>query len=352
MRRLLKIFGVLLMLSSVAAAHPSVINLYVNPTTNQLYPFQPFELGKFSLFAGIEISAPFPGFGVSFPANGVAVGATLELSTTLGLIYWDGADVVPTSVTFTVEAPTFDSDGQPISSPVATYGISGDTINQSGMVWGTYGGTNFWESDGLYFLNPLDAPAGIYGLAIQIDAAEHDITDPFLFPFVFDPDQVFDDASKAAGRLKLEQTVMSDINYDGLLDCQDVDLLVAEIVSAGHAPAMDLTADGFVTTDDLDVWLEVAGGRNRGAAYQPGDANLDGNVDGGDFLIWNNNKFNEVAAWCAGDFTADGSVDASDFLQWNDHKFGTGDLATVPEPSFSFFLICAAYFLVGTRKCG
>ena len=352
MKRILKTLGVLLLLASVTAAHPGVINLYVNPVTNQLYPFQPFDPGQLSLFAGIEISAPFPGFGVSFPANGVAVGASLELRTTLGLSYWDGSKVVPTDATFTIEGPTFDSDGQPITSPVLTYAITRDTINRSGMVWGNYSGSNFWEADGLYLMNPLDVPSGIYGLAVQIDAAEHDISDPFLFPFVFDPTDQFSDNDKAAGLAKLEQTIKADMNYDGMLDCQDVDALVNDIVSETHTEKMDLTLDGFVDSDDLSVWLEVAGGHNLGAAYKPGDANLDGNVDGADFLTWNNNKFSPAPAWCLGDFNADAWVDAGDFLEWNNNKFSSSDYSAVPEPASGLMLMCLCYVLVGAGKSG
>ena len=62
-----------------------------------------------------------------------------------------------------------------------------------------------------------------------------------------------------------------------------------------------------------------------GNAYLLGDANLDGNVDGADFLQWNDHKFTANSAWTAGDFNADGAVDGVDFLVWNDNKFQSAD---------------------------
>jgi hypothetical protein len=56
-----------------------------------------------------------------------------------------------------------------------------------------------------------------------------------------------------------------------------------------------------------------------------GDANLDGFVDGLDFIIWNDHKFTAEAAWCAGDFNADGFVDGQDFIVWNANKFTSAD---------------------------
>jgi hypothetical protein len=54
---------------------------------------------------------------------------------------------------------------------------------------------------------------------------------------------------------------------------------------------------------------------------------LDGNVDGLDFIAWNNNKFTTLAAWCDGDFTANGVVDGLDYIEWNTNKFQSCDAA-------------------------
>jgi Spherulation-specific family 4 len=131
----------------------------------------------------------------------------------------------------------------------------------------------------------------------------------------------------------INRTLQGDLNSDGQTNCQDIDLLTAVIAGGGNGAQFDLDGDGQVTTVDRDVWLMVAGNRLLGAgrSFLPGDANLDGVVDGTDFGIWNSNKFTNVAAWCGGDFTADGVVDGSDFGIWNSRKFTASDGSLVPE---------------------
>ena len=133
-----------------------------------------------------------------------------------------------------------------------------------------------------------------------------------------------------------------DFNEDGLFDCLDVDALVAEIVAGSNTGGFDMTGDGFVDNADLTEWLAVAGAENlpSGNSYLEGDANLDGTVDGLDFIEWNGNKFTETAAWCSGDFNADGFVDGQDFIIWNGNKFTSADgLAAVPEPASTSYVV-------------
>ena len=129
-----------------------------------------------------------------------------------------------------------------------------------------------------------------------------------------------------------------DFDDDTLCDCTDVDALVSEIASNGSDLTFDVNGDGAVDHDDLDEWLVEAGEMNlpSGNPYLKGDANLDGTVDGPDFVAWNDHKFTNTAAWCAGDFNASGNVDGPDFVIWNDNKFTSADGAfgsLVPEPT-------------------
>lgn len=120
------------------------------------------------------------------------------------------------------------------------------------------------------------------------------------------------------------------------IDCAEVDGLVAAIAGGENPPRWDLTGDGLVNQADLQDILAIAGRLLTTSMNPliPGDANLDGVVDGSDFNIWNANKFTPVAAWCSGDFNADGNVDGSDFNIWNANKFTASDGAgLVPEPS-------------------
>ena len=156
-------------------------------------------------------------------------------------------------------------------------------------------------------------------------------------------------AMNRLGRQVINQ--QGDFDGNGEYACADIDALVAEIASGGSDASFDLTGDGAVTIADVDAWLLEAGAVElaSGASYLQGDANLDGTVDGSDFLIWNSNKFQEVAAWCAGDFNADGSVDGSDFLIWNSNKFQSADQLAVPEPS-SLVLLWLACLMARDRR--
>ncbi len=165
-----------------------------------------------------------------------------------------------------------------------------------------------------------------------------------------------------------------DFDGDGDYACADVDSLVVEIVAGTNNPSFDLTGDGAVNGNDLTHWLAEAGAAElpSGASYLLGDADLDGTVDGSDFLLWNANKFSATAAWCAGDFDADGLVDGSDFLLWNANKFTSADLTSplnmkrsfdnehlifnasgsqvVPEPQSALLAIAGLVAAIALRK--
>jgi hypothetical protein len=122
-----------------------------------------------------------------------------------------------------------------------------------------------------------------------------------------------------------------------------------------HDPAFDLTGDGMVTDDDLTQWLADAGAVHlpSGNPYLRGDSNLDGTVDGSDFINWNSNKFTELARWTGGDFNADGVVDGVDFVLWNTNKFTSsfsGPPTVVPEPNSLVFTIISLA-LLAARRC-
>ena len=121
-------------------------------------------------------------------------------------------------------------------------------------------------------------------------------------------------------------------------------------------PAFDLNNDGQVTLADIrdasQGWLSVAGEENLGPgrAYLSGDANLDGSVDGSDFIEWNANKFSATGAWSLGDFNADGFTDGPDFIEWNNNKFQSSDVAAVPEPATCWAIAVGLLLMAGQRK--
>lgn len=144
-----------------------------------------------------------------------------------------------------------------------------------------------------------------------------------------------------------------DFDGNGVYACPDVDALVGEIVAGTNTPEFDLTGDGNVNNDDLSEWLSIAGAAElpSGNPYLPADMNLDGFVDGLDFIIWNDNRFTSIAEFCAGDVNADGVVDGSDFIVWNDHRFtSSGDSVAVPEPACGSALLLIGLLTFRRRR--
>ena len=127
----------------------------------------------------------------------------------------------------------------------------------------------------------------------------------------------------------------ADFNDDGQLDIGDLDRLMTEVSGGSHRSLFDLTQDGIVDLEDIRQWLADAGAANlpSGNPYLFADANLDGVVDGQDFIVWNGSKFSSSGRWSEGEFNGDGVVDGQDFILWNGNKFTSSDhLSTVPEP--------------------
>ncbi len=190
-------------------------------------------------------------------------------------------------------------------------------------------------------LGPLQANGGpTQTHALSVGSPAIDVGDPAVLPGTTTDQRGFErvvdgDAIPGArvdmGAYEFGAVSNGDFDGNGRWDCADIDALVQTIAAGTNHPTYDLTGDGLVDLDDItDVasgWLRIAGEINLGAgkSYLVGDANLDGDVDGQDFIVWNSNKFTSVAAWCQGDFNADGTIDGQDFIAWNLNKFMSAD---------------------------
>jgi hypothetical protein len=155
-----------------------------------------------------------------------------------------------------------------------------------------------------------------------------------------------------------------DYSDDGNWDESDLNMLTAAVAAGSTDLQFDLDGDGLVTiedvTDQSSGWLSIGGALDTdatsGLPYLPGDANLDGFVNGVDFVVWNNNKFANTSDWTRADFNGDGSVNGQDYVIWNRFKFqdsatvpmtGMGNFVAIPEPSsLALLLLC----LVGCRN--
>ncbi len=127
--------------------------------------------------------------------------------------------------------------------------------------------------------------------------------------------EVSNESGSGEYTLHVVSLTMGDFDGDGDLDGVDVDLLAIEIARGSHNLTFDVTGDLVVDQDDLAEWVLDL----RGTRF--GDANLDGEVDGQDFNLWNAHRFAPNTTWTHGDFNADGISDGSDYGIWNANRF-------------------------------
>ncbi|MEM8678238.1 MAG: choice-of-anchor Q domain-containing protein [Planctomycetota bacterium] len=118
-----------------------------------------------------------------------------------------------------------------------------------------------------------------------------------------------------------------DFDEDGICNVQDLDGLISALAAGINDATYDVTGEGVLNIADRNQWLVDAGQLNlpSGNPYLLGDANLDGSVDGQDFIAWNAHKFTATGTWSQGDFNADGQTDGQDFVIWNMFKFQESD---------------------------
>ena len=166
---------------------------------------------------------------------------------------------------------------------------------------------------------------GVYSWTVELRP------ESFFPGFELPPEEIVPAAEEnfAAFLSMAENTIAiarGDFDLDGSYTCADADALVAAIQNGSHQYQFDLTGDGSLDNADMLQWIS-------NGEFLPGDADLDGEVNGNDFLTWNAHKFQSVDSWCDGDFNTDGFVDGQDFLVWNAFKFQSADVSAVPEPA-------------------
>jgi hypothetical protein len=87
------------------------------------------------------------------------------------------------------------------------------------------------------------------------------------------------------------------------------------------------------------------------SSYKLGDVNLNGTVDGDDFIFWNQFKFQATGLWSQADFNGNASTDGGDFIDWNQNKFTSSFRAPVPEPAAVWMAIIGLIGLFrGSRR--
>ena len=99
-----------------------------------------------------------------------------------------------------------------------------------------------------------------------------------------------------------------DLNNDGLIDGDDLELIQAAMATGSTDAAFDLDSNGEIDVKDFDTMVSDI------MDVPSGDANLDGRVDVRDFLILSSNFGKQDAVWRDGNFNIDRAVDVQDFL--------------------------------------
>jgi hypothetical protein len=136
-----------------------------------------------------------------------------------------------------------------------------------------------------------------------------------------------------------------DFNGDDVVSQADIDLLF-DAFGTGSGE-YDLSGDGFVDGADMDVMIYDI----LETAY--GDANLDQQVDGGDFALLSGNWEASPRGWGRADFNGDDVVDGGDFALLSSHWEFDGTGGGVPEPTTVALLACGTLgLLLGRRRRG
>ena len=289
-------------------------------------------------YAGGSGGGIFNGGGIYHAGTATITGSTISGN----YAYSDGGGIYNyyygvAAVTGTIVAGNRNVNGDPSDiegttdvDSISAHNLIGDVATSGGLADGTNGnivGVEWrlvLQNDGAHpMLTDNGGPTQT--IALREGSPAIDAGDPsFVPPPNFDQRGVpFSRVSGGVIDIGAWEFINGDFNADGDYTCADVDALVAAMVAGTHEPDYDLNSDQLVNREDLDTWLALAGVANLPAPspFLRGDGNLDGVVDGQDFIVWDGHKFTTTAAWCSGDFNADGVVDGQDFIEWNNNKF-------------------------------
>lgn len=231
-------------------------------------------VGEFEVF-GSEIEAEDPGFGVNLAGTAPPVGTRIGIETVGGLLFWDGAGLVPTNATLTLEAPEFDSLGNANTTTVDEYAVAEATPPLTGMHWNRYPGGSFWDAHGYYTLADSTA-TGLYGVPMRlVDLAPGSTlgpSEPFTLPLLLgslsaEQRQAGLDAFAAL----LSEPLAGDYDADGTVDADDYTRWSDDYGLAVTPPGSgaDGNGDGLVDATDYTVWRDAASAVNAAAVPEP-----------------------------------------------------------------------------------
>ena len=232
-----------LLVPTLAWGHGNPIYVAIEQSTNQAKIFAGFD----NAVLDTTLSTDTPGLGVVSPTDGVNALDLLSLRVTQGLLYSDGATVTTTDASLTIFSAEF----------VEIREVTADAGVQTVLPWAVYpeDAVELWDADGFYQLSP-NAPQGVYGLGLQVLVDGAIASEPFLLPMI-------------NGSTSVQSAIA---------------LLQAELL---HPSVADFDRDWQVGATDLAIWQANLGDADlTGNSRVFGDADVDGNVTGYDFLYW------------------------------------------------------------------
>jgi hypothetical protein len=148
----------------------------------------------------------------------------------------------------------------------------------------------------------------------------------------------------------------SDFNNDGIVDVQDINLLLAEVNAGTNSATFDRTGDGLVNDQDIIHVVTLPDELNT----YIGDANLDGEFNSGDLVtVLSGGQYEDATAgnssWETGDWNGDADFDTGDLvfaLSQGGYEAGPRGAVlavAVPEPATCLLLLIGG-ILIGLRR--
>ena len=136
----------------------------------------------------------------------------------------------------------------------------------------------------------------------------------------------------------LSQSILGDVDHDGILSALDIDLLADEINSEDPGSSFDLNADGTVDKVDHLYWIVEI----KNASV--GDANFDGRFNSADLVeVFKAAKYDRpakgVAGWGEGDWNGDQRFNSSDLVRAFAESEYEQSVVAVPETKSCLLLL-------------
>jgi hypothetical protein len=149
----------------------------------------------------------------------------------------------------------------------------------------------------------------------------------------------------------------SDFNFDGMVDVQDIDLLLGEVAAQSKSLRFDRSGDDVVNQDDI---LYVVTRADELNSYI-GDANLDGEFSSADLvLVLAGGQYEDDvplnSTWETGDWNGDREANTGDLvfaLQEGGYELGPRGgpvAAVVPEPASCALILLGSLLLLAARR--